>query len=300
MAQTITIRTLIQRGEAMLVEHGVPNARRNAEWMLCDALGCSVLDLYTMTAAPPEGGAAVYWSHIRRRCAREPLQRILGSTEFMSLAFEVPGGVFVPRPDTEVLVERVEGFLRSCPVAEPLRLLDLGSGTGVIAVSLAVRIGNVEAWAVDSSREAVEATGRNAEILGVSSRVTVWHGDAAEFLSGDGGGPERFTAIACNPPYIETGELGELPPEVRDHEPTAALDGGADGLDAYRALVPLLAPRLLPGGLAMFEIGDAQGAAVSGMLAGEGFADIEVIQDYAGRDRVVAGRRQREGEGNHG
>lgn len=284
----------------MLLEHGVPNARRNAEWMLCDALGGSVLDLYTMTDVPEGERVEVYWEHVRRRCAREPLQRILGSTEFMSLVFQVADGVFVPRPDTEVLVETAEGFLRSRPVSEPLRLLDLGSGTGVIGVSLAARIGNLEVWSVDASRDAVAATNRNAELNGVASRVRAWEGDQVAFLSGDGGGPSRFSVIACNPPYIATGELRDLPPEVRDHEPMAALDGGADGLDAYRAIVPRLAPRLVPGGLCIFEIGDAQGAVVSGMLSEAGFTAIDVIQDYAGRDRVVAARRPREGEGNHG
>jgi release factor glutamine methyltransferase len=167
-------------------------------------------------------------------------------------------------------------------------------------VSLAARIGNLEVWSVDASREAVEATRHNAQALGVSDRVRVWHGDASAFLSGEGDGPAHFTAIACNPPYIETGSLGDLPPEVRHHEPMAALDGGADGLDVYRALIPLLSPRLIAKGLAIFEIGDAQGAAVSGMLSEAGFTGIDVIEDYAGRDRVVAARRPREGEGNHG
>lgn len=294
MTPVTTIRTLIQRGEKMLVEHAVPNARRNAEWMLCDALGCSVLDLYTSTAPPPAEPVALYWSHVKRRCAREPLQRILGTTEFMSLTFEVRDGVFVPRPDTEVLVEKAETFLRAWPVDEPLRLLDLGCGSGVIAVSLAARIANLEAYAVDAASEAVEATRANAARNGVDARVRVWHGDAGAFLGRE---EHRFTAIACNPPYIETGALDDLPPEVRDYEPVGALDGGADGLDAYRALVPRLAPGLVPGGLAIFEIGDAQGAAVSGMLRKEGFVDVDVTADYAGRDRVVAARRAQEGEG---
>jgi release factor glutamine methyltransferase len=218
----------------------------------------------------------------------------------MSLEFEIHDGVFIPRPDTEVLVEAAERWLRSCPVDEPLRLLDLGCGSGVIGVSLAARVPNLEVWAIDASPEAVAATRANAHGNQVGDRVNVHHGDAAVFLSETTDAPERFTAIACNPPYIASGELDDLPPEVRDHEPMAALDGGADGLDAYRELIPKLSPRLIPGGLAIFEIGDAQAAAVSGMLAAGEFSDVDVFQDYAGGDRVVVALRQREGEGNHG
>lgn len=289
------IRTLLQRGEAMLVERGVPNARRNAEWMMCDALECSVLDLYTRDGTPPPERVERYWSHVQRRMKREPLQRILGTTEFMSLPFEVHAGVFIPRPDTEVLVETAERWLVARPLEEPLQVLDLGCGSGVIGVSLARRVPNVILDAVDENAGAVAATARNAELNHVDERVRVWRCDAARFLDEPmNGAPERFTAIACNPPYIESAQLRDLPPEVRDYEPVTALDGGADGLDAYRELVPRLARRLIPGGLAIFEIGDAQASAVSGMLAGEAFSDIEVIADFAGRDRVVAGRR---GEG---
>jgi release factor glutamine methyltransferase len=260
-----------------------------------------VLDLHTKTEEPAADGVERYWAYVKRRCTREPLQRILGTTEFMGLAFEIHDGVFVPRPDTEVLVETAEKWLRSLPVDEPLGLLDLDCGSGVIGVSLAVRIPNLELFAVDGSAAAVEATRANARLNGVDGRVRVWHGDAMGFLDRVfDGAPERFVAIACNPPYIESGDIANLPPEVRDHEPRAALDGGADGLDAYRAIIPLLSKRLIPGGLAIFEIGDAQGQAVSGMLTTEQFTDISVIQDYAGRDRVVSARRPREGEGNHG
>jgi release factor glutamine methyltransferase len=292
------IRALLQRGEAMLVEHGVPNARRNAEWMLCDALECSILDLYTREAPPPGDRVHRYWEHVERRMTREPLQRILGTTEFMSLPFEVHAGVFIPRPDTEVLVEAAERWLKARSLHEPLRVLDLGCGSGVIGVSLARRVPNVTLDAVDDTAEAVAATKRNARLNRVNERVRVWRCDAARFLDRRmDEAPDCFTAIACNPPYIESADLQSLPPEVRDYEPVAALDGGADGLDAYRALVPRLGRRLLPDGLAIFEIGDAQGGAVSGMLADEGFMEIEVITDLAGCDRVVAARRRREGEG---
>jgi len=291
-----TIRELIKRGEEMLLERGVPNARRNVEWILCDTLGCSMLDLYTGSVSAPAGALERYWERIRRRAGREPLQHILGTTEFMSLPFRAAPGVFVPRPDTEVLVEAAERWLRGRGLEERLSVLDLCCGSGVIGVSLASRIANVEVQAVDVSAEAVASTEHNARLNGVEDRVRAWRADAAAFLD-EPPVAGRFTAILCNPPYIESGEIASLPPEVRGHEPRAALDGGVDGLDSYRALVARLPKRLIPGGLAMFEIGDAQAHAVSGMLAENGFDGVHTIRDFTGHDRVVAGVLSRKGDG---
>jgi release factor glutamine methyltransferase len=282
-----TIRDLLQRAELRLVASGVPNARRNAEWMLCHALGLRMLDLYVQsTAAPDPNRATVYRKMVERRAAREPLQYILGTTEFMSLPFEVGPGVFVPRPDTEVLVERAEELLRSRPLHEALEVLDLCSGSGIIGISLAARIPNLAVVAVDVSSAAVAATARNAATNGVSERVEVVRADAFAYLRD---ADRRFAAVVCNPPYIESGELAALPREVREHEPLLALDGGRDGLDFYRRVVPELARRVAPGGFVMFEIGDTQGVAVSKLLRDAGFAPVEVVKDYAGRDRVVIG-----------
>jgi len=282
-----SIRDLLQRAELRLVASGVPNARRNAEWMLCHALGLRMLDLYVQsTVAPDPNRATVYREMVARRAAREPLQYILGATEFMSLPFEVHPGVFVPRPDTEVLVERAEELLRSHPLHEALEVLDLCSGSGVIGVSLAARIPNLAVVAVDVSGDAVAVTARNATLNEVSDRVEAVHADAVAYLRDSG---RRFTAVVCNPPYIESGELAALPREVRDHEPMPALDGGRDGMDFYRRAVPELAGRVMPGGFVVFEIGDTQGAAVSTLLRDSGFARVEVVKDYAGRDRVVLG-----------
>lgn len=279
------LRDLIRQGEELLVSRGVPNARRNAEWILCDTLDCAILDLYIGSVRPSPEQLESFHERIRRRATREPLQYILGTTEFMSLPFAVHPGVFVPRPDTEVLVEAAEAWLRRRPLGEPLRVLDLCCGSGVIGVALASRIPNLDVDAVDKSAEAVAATEANARANGVEARVRVHRADAVDYLADTG---VRFAAVACNPPYIESGVIAKLPPEVARHEPIAALDGGPDGLDLYRALVPRLEARLAAGGLAIFEIGDAQAGAVSGMLEAERFADIHVTQDFAGRDRVVA------------
>jgi len=281
------IRELLGRAEGHLVRHGVPNARRNAEWMLCHTLGWTMLDLYVQSGARlDERRLAAYWERVERRAKREPLQYILGSTEFMSLPFDVSKGVFVPRPDTEVLVERADLLLRARPLHEPLTVLDLCCGSGIIGVSLAHRIANLSVTGVDVSAAAVELTARNAANNGVADRVRVIEADAFAWLDVT---RDRFAAILCNPPYIESGELAALPREVREHEPILALDGGRDGLDFYRRVVPLLRERMAPHGFVMFEIGDTQGAAVSAMLVAAGFARVEVVQDLSGRDRVVVG-----------
>lgn len=277
------IRTLVDVGEKCLENTGVPNARNNAEWLMCHAAGCTRLDIYGCGVAEFPGDAGEkFMSYIERRLAREPLQYIVGSTEFMSLPFETRPGVFVPRPDTEVLVELAEDRLRAMPLSPVLRVLDLCCGSGVVGVSLARRVPNLEVHAVDLSRLAVETTSINARLNGVGDRVTVFNLSAAEYPE------EPFDAVVCNPPYIATEDIAELPPEVRGHEPVEALDGGADGLDFYLEIIPMLPRWLKPGGFAAFEIGDTQGPAVSALLQNAGFTETVVTPDLARRDRVVS------------
>ncbi len=283
------VREWLQRAEAHLVSHGVPNARRNAEWMLCYSLGWNMLDVYVRSTATMEDDRAHrYWEFVERRASREPLQYILQGTEFMSLPFEVRRGVFVPRPETELLVESAEARLRTRPLHEPLRVLDLCSGSGIVGVSLACRVPNLDVVAVDVSSEAVALTAANAARNGVADRVRVVEADAFDFLERT---DDRFAAVVCNPPYIATAELMSLPREVREHEPMRALDGGKDGLEFYRRVAPLLARGLLTDGFVVFEIGESQGRAVSARLRDAGFSAVDVAKDYAGCDRVVVGAR---------
>jgi release factor glutamine methyltransferase len=295
---TETIRELLNRAENHLIKNGVPNARRNAEWMLCASLGVSMLDLYVRSkeSLAPDAVAG-YWRRIERRASREPLQYILGSTEFMGLPFFARPGVFVPRPDTEVLVEHAEKKLRALALHEPALVLDLCCGSGVIGVSVAKRVPNAGVTAVDVSDAAVELTSDNAAHNGVSDRVRLVHDDAVEYLDSTA---DRFAAILCNPPYIASGELAGLPREVRDHEPMLALDGGADGLDFYRRAISRMVRCLLPGGFVMVEIGDDQGDAVSALFRDAGFTDVRVIKDLAGRDRVVVAQDLSGGNPTHG
>lgn len=287
------IRELLHMAEQMLEAHEVPNARNNAFWMLCDLLGWKPVDVYAHHRTRLSDDLLdLYWDMIERRAGREPLQYIVGSTEFMSLPFEARPGVFIPRPETEILVEHADRMLRAFPLHQPLSALDLCCGSGIIGVALANRIGNLEVTGVDVSADAVELSAQNARKNDVSGRVRVVQSDAFRYLEK---WSEQFTAILCNPPYIETADLARLPREVREHEPMLALDGGSDGLDFYRRVMPLLGPRLAPGGMVMFEIGDTQADAVMEMLRGAGFAKVYVIQDLSSRDRVVVGRQELNG-----
>jgi release factor glutamine methyltransferase len=292
-----SIRALLHAGESHLVSNQVNNARRNAEWLLCGALDCSVLDLYVNAQDVAETDQATgYWEMIERRVKREPLQHILGSTEFLSLPFEVRPGVFVPRPETETLVEAAVTELRHQSAVDQLAVADLCCGSGIIGVCVAHQVLNARVTSVDINNDAITLTRENASLNGVDERVQTRREDVLQFMREGNEAGERFAAVLCNPPYIESGQMSSLPPEVRDHDPHEALDGGGDGLDFYRSLIPMLPARMTPDGFVMVEIGDTQGNAVSALLARERFSDIKVIQDYTLRDRVVTGF-VREGNG---
>jgi release factor glutamine methyltransferase len=297
---TTTVSWLLRRGESYLVGRGVPNARRNAEWLLSHVLDCRAADLYLDTSyAPAPLQVGAYKRLLQRRGSREPLQYILGTTEFMSLSFCLAAGVFIPRPDTEVLVERIEPYLAMLEGREAIgardaggvQMADLCCGSGVIAISLAKRVGGVRAVAVDLSPAAVDLAAKNAELNGVADRVECVRGEAVAFLAQTS---TRFDAIVCNPPYVATGDIEALPPEIKLHEPRLGLDGGASGLDFYRAAAPMLRRALKPGGVVAFEIGSDQAESVRALLADEAFEHITVHRDYADHDRVVIAEMSRE------
>jgi release factor glutamine methyltransferase len=292
LSDVVDIVRLLRESEAYLAERGVPNARRNAEWLLGDVLGCRSAELYLNPYRVIDRGDRDRFQNIlRRRGEREPLQYILESTEFMSLPFRMRRGVFIPRPETELLVETVEGFLDEIARnlgGGPLTVLDLCCGSGVIGISLAVRRPGLECAAVDTDGAAVELARENAALNGVGDRVRCVEDDAARFLRRAG---ETYHALVCNPPYVPAADIGRLLPEVGRHEPRRALDGGADGLDFYRDAIPLFPGATARGGIIALEIGDTQGRAVSDLAAAAGFESASVRKDYRGLDRVVTARR---------
>ena len=296
LSDVTDILRLLREAEAYLVERAVPNARRNAEWLLGHVLGCRSPDLYLSPYRVLDRSERdLFHCMLHRRGEREPLQYILGSTEFMSLPFDMRHGVFIPRPDTELLVEKVEALLPEIPLGSGnengggrLAVLDLCCGAGVIGISLAARRRDLECVAVDIDGGAVGLTRDNAARSGVGDRVRCVESNAADFLRGR---PGTYHAVVCNPPYVPAAEIDRLLPEVRDHEPRLALDGGLDGLDFYREVVPLLPVVTAPGGIIALEIGDTQGQAVSALVEAAAFAGVAVHKDYRDLDRVITARK---------
>jgi release factor glutamine methyltransferase len=263
-----------------LAEKGVENPRLEAEWMLCEALTLDRVGLYLNFDKPlSETELSAYRGMVLRRGKREPLQYILGNQEFMGLEFQVSPAVLIPRHDTEVLVS--EGVKRGGAARS---ILDIGAGSGCVAVALAKALPEAEVCAVDISGEALAVARDNAARNDAS--VQFFQGSLLEPFA-----DRRFDMILSNPPYIPKAELATLQQEVRGFEPLGALDGGADGLDFYRAIVARAPDHLNAGGWLLFEVGMGQAPDVLELLKSGGFAaDSFSALDPAGIERVVGGR----------
>jgi release factor glutamine methyltransferase len=274
-----TILKVLNWTKGYLAEKGVENARLEAEWLLSAALGLDRVGLYVNFEKPlsPDELASIR-GMVGRRAKREPLQYILGNQEFMGLEFRVTPGVLIPRNDTETLVQ--EAMNRA---GTAKRVLDIGAGSGCIAVALAKLLPLAEVVAVDSSGAALVVARENAEHNGVTVRFV--SGSLFEPFIGN-----RFDLIVSNPPYIPTAELAGLQPEVSQFEPKGALDGGPDGLDYYRLIVPAAPEYLTPGGWLMVEVGVGQAGPVQELFAHAGFREIFTARDLGGIERVVGGR----------
>ena len=221
-----------------------------------------------------------------RRLRGEPLDRILGEKEFWGLRFKLNAATLAPRPETEMLVGRALAEL--LPIKRP-RLLDLGTGTGCIPIALLSECADARAVATELSGEAIAAAQLNAVRHGVADRLDIRRGSWFDPLEPG----ERFDLITSNPPYIGTAVIATLAPEVRLHDPRLALDGGPDGLGAYRAIANEAGFFLKPAGLLLLEIGSSQASAVTAILSSAGFAEISVEPDLAGLDRMVVARQNR-------
>lgn len=280
--ETWTILKVLSWTKEYLAGKGVENARLEAEWLLCAATGLDRVGLYLNFEQPlNETELAAYRALVARRARREPLQHILGSQEFHGLEFLVSPDVLIPRHDTETLVAAA---LARMPSARSV--LDVGTGSGCIAVVLANLLPEARVTASDISAAALAVARRNADL----NRVTI------EFLQGsllEPVGGRRFDLIVSNPPYIPTADIAGLEPEVRDGDPRAALDGGPDGLDIYRALIPEAALHLNPGGWLLVEIGIGQGGDVASLFRDkDSYDDVVFSRDPGGIERVVGARRK--------
>ena len=272
----MTVRDLRRLGERTLSEAGSLEASVDARYLLEDVLACSYTELLMrLEEEISEDVADRYLALIARRSERIPLQHLLGKASFMGLTFLATPDVLIPRADTEVLVETVLPFCKGKEV------LDVCTGSGCIAISLAVLGGCSRVVASDLLEEALVVARENAKRL--CAEVSFMQSDLFAEMSG------RYDVIVSNPPYIRTEEIASLAPEVRDHDPHLALDGGEDGLSIYRRLIGEAPKYLKNHGLIALEIGADQAFDVQNLMAEAGFIKIHVKKDLAGLDRVVMG-----------
>ena len=223
-------------------------------------------------------------TYVSRRERREPVSHILGRKGFWKIMLSVNADVLTPRPDTEVIVDMI---LKAIPEAQSFSILDLGVGSGAILLSILAERPGGKGLGVDVSEDALAVARENAANLGLAGKIALLRGDWTTGL-GDGG----FDVVVSNPPYIASAVIETLEPEVRVHEPRLALDGGADGLDAYRILAPEILRVLKPGGIFAVEIGFDQKEAVEALFRSAGAQDINTVLDLANHDRVVMGKKK--------
>ncbi|HYH17051.1 MAG TPA: peptide chain release factor N(5)-glutamine methyltransferase [Azospirillum sp.] len=286
MTTPTTLQSLRRAAEARLRAAGVDTPELDARLLLEHALGLTRDQLLTRAHDPvTHEQAARLDALVERRAGREPVSRILGSRGFWTLDLALNADTLDPRPDTEAVVEAA---LDAIPDrAASLRLLDLGTGTGCILLALLAELPNATGIGVDVSPQAVAAAAENAARNGLDARACFQTGDWAAGLG------ERFDLIVSNPPYIPSADIAALEPEVRVHDPLRALDGGTDGLDAYRAIAAQLPGLLVPGGSVVLEVGIGQAGDVAALLAAAGLGLTGVFRDLGGVERCVRARNDR-------
>ncbi|MCA9525684.1 MAG: peptide chain release factor N(5)-glutamine methyltransferase [Myxococcales bacterium] len=284
MEETWTIGRVLTWTTSHFAEKGMESPRLDAELLIADALALTRLQLYTQHDQPliaPE--LAAVRERVRRRSRREPVAYITGTRGFWSLDLQVDRRVLIPRPETELLIEKALDFLK--PFRQP-RIVDVGTGSGCIALTLAKERPDARVLAIDTSPDALAVAAANRDRLELP--VTLQRGDLLQGVEGP------FDLIVSNPPYIASGEIAGLMPDVARHEPRLALDGGPDGLVLIRPLIDQAGARLAPGGGLMIEIGHDQGPRLLEILKKDGRFEAEAVHaDAAGLPRLATARRVR-------
>lgn len=281
-----TVRTLLQWTTDFLSKKGIEAPALEARLLMAHVLDCKPIDVLVRSFdEPTEAERTRFREIIQQRVQGWPVAYLIGSKDFFLLRFEVTPAVLIPRPDTETLVQKALELLKPQPSA---RVLDVGTGSGCIAVSLAHQCPGISVSAVDVSPDALEVARRNAKLHGVEARVQFHQGNLfAPLPAGD-----PFDLIVSNPPYISPAEIATLAPDVRDHEPRLALDGGPDGLAFYRRFSTDAAAYLKPGGTLLLEIGYTQNEGVRALFTDRPEWNLgETIQDLGGRWRVIVANR---------
>lgn len=289
-----TVGALLCEAGARLRQAGVAEPRREARLLLGLALGCDASALVAAAREPvAEAAAARFRGLLRRRAAREPFAHLSGRRGFWTLDLIVSPAVLVPRPETETLIEAALALRPDRATVR--RIADLGTGSGALLLAALVEYPAAYGVGVDCSAAALEVARRNAHASGLAPRAGILAGEwSAAVASGS------IDLLLCNPPYIPTAQIASLEPEVRDHEPRAALDGGPDGLAAYRALLPDLPRVLAPRGIAILEVGQGQAEAVAELGTAAGLALVEMRQDLGGIARALAFGNAEKGVGARG
>ena len=276
----LTVLEIIKRTSEFFEKRGVESARLNAELLIGHALGLKRMQLYLQFERPlTETELELIRPLVKRRSLREPLQYVIGSTEFCGLRLQVDRRALIPRPETELLIELVKQHA----VPAPARILDLGTGSGAIALALATAFPAALVTATEKSADALKLAGENASALGLADRVQLVESDWYVALSST----ETFDLIVSNPPYLSDVETDATNPEVKDHEPRGALSAGTDGASALSTLIRESLVRLRPGGLLALETGIAQHSQLLALAKEAGFSRSESHRDLTGRDRFV-------------
>ncbi len=279
-----TILEIINLSSDYLNNKAVESPRINAELLLAHVLNCKRLDLYLKFDQPlKEDELNIYRELLKRRGRREPLQYIVGNVEFYGLEFKVNPSVLIPRPETEILVETV---IENSNKEEQLKILDIGTGSGNIAISISKHLINSKVWGIDTSVEALKIADENSKNNLVDDRIVYSQNN---ILNGSQIDEKEFDIIVSNPPYISKNDYNELLPELKNYEPAAALTDENDGLTFYKE-ISLKANQLLkPGGKIFYEVGQGQYNDVKNILEENNFINIKVKKDYSNIERVVYG-----------
>jgi release factor glutamine methyltransferase len=283
-----TVRELMKSAMEHLQKKGFDDVRLNVELLLAHALGLQRIQIYLNFDRPLTGDELKRFRLVyERRLRNEPVQYIIGSTSFMGLHFDVDPRVLIPRPETETLIEEVMVKCQRYPVDGPIKILEIGTGSGNIAVSIAKFVKHARITTIEISSDALAVAEQNALRHAVESRIKFLHEDlfdrAATFLK------SRYDLLVSNPPYIAKDEWDQLHAEVRDFEPSSALTDGKDGLQFYRRIGEILPGILSPFGSVIMEVGFGQAEAVLRELKNAGMIDLHAAKDLQGIPRVISG-----------
>jgi release factor glutamine methyltransferase len=281
-----TVGRLLSWTTEFLGRHSAENPRLDAEVLLSHARKCRRIDLYVaFDDVPNEETLATFRDFVRRRSAGVPVAYLVGHREFYALEFEVTPDVLIPRPETELLVVALLDWVKKRPEnSKPVRIADVGTGSGILAVCAAKYVPTARVTAMDISPAALAVARRNAEHHGVAERIDFIESDLFASVSGD----LRFDAVVSNPPYVSTAEMAELPADVREHEPRIALEAGEQGTEVVERLVTEAAQRLNAGGFLAIEISPMITERVERCIREDGrFAPLPTLRDLAGHARVV-------------